>query len=297
MEPRSVRAPAAVATVDWQQAAAALADEVARATALLRSVRDGTVPALGRWSLVEVAMHLSQAWIVVPGLAQDDLSSAYDLLPDLRGAAGASLIREMWDLSEATMAGVRADPERDLRVIADRIDERAAAFLGGLSPQSAQGHHPWLVEGVIVSLPTLICHLLNETIVHGSDIASAAGRRWSISRAHAVMILDGFLVPVLASLPPRTMVDQQTAKGRRITYEIRVRGAERHLFAFDDGQLFIERPGARSVDCHISADPAAMLLVAWGRRSQWSAIGRGQLVAWGRKPWLGPRLRALVRNP
>jgi hypothetical protein len=292
-----MRAPAAVATVDWRQAAAALSDEVARVAALLRSVRDGNVPALGRWSLAEVAMHLSQAWMVVPGLAQNDLSMTYDLLPDLRGTAGASLIKEMWDLSETTMAGVRADPERDLGVIADRIEERARVFLGGLSPQSAQVHHAWLVEGVIVSLPTLVCHLLNETIVHGTDMARADRRRWPISRAHAALVLDGFIVPVLASLPPRTMVDQEKSRGLRITYELCVRGAARHLFTFDDGELLIEPPGERPVDCHIWADPAAMLLVAWGRRSQWSAIARGQLVAWGRKPWLGPRLRTLIRNP
>ncbi|MDQ4097725.1 MAG: SCP2 sterol-binding domain-containing protein [Actinomycetota bacterium] len=290
-------APAPVARVDWREAAAALADEVARVTTLLRTIHDGSVPALGQWSIAEVAMHLSQAWMVVTGLAEDDLSNAHRVFPTARGSGGVSLIREMWDLSEVTMAGVRADPERNLGVVADRIDERAGAFLGGLGPKSAEGHHAWLVEGVIVSLPTLVCHLLNETMVHGYDIACAAGRRWAISRPRAALILDGFLVPVLASLPPRTMVDQQKARGRRITYELRVRGAQRHLFVFDDGELLIEPPGARPVDCHISADPAAMLLVAWARRSQWSAIAQGQLVAWGRKPWLGPRLRILVRNP
>jgi hypothetical protein len=297
MEQRSVPMPAASVPVDWRDAAAALADEVARVAALLRSVRDGSVPALGRWTLAEVAMHLSQAWIVVPGLARDDLSTAFELLPTLQGTAGASLIREMWELSDVTMSGVRADTERDLRVVADRIEERAGTFLGGLNPQSAQRHHAWLVEGVTVPLPTLICHLLNETIVHGSDIARADGRKWKISRPHAALVLDGFLVPVLSALPPRTMVNQRTAKGRRITYEIRVRGAQRHLFTFDDGELRIERPGARRVHCHITADPAAMLLVAWGRHSQWSAIARGQLVAWGGKPWLGPQLRTLIRNP
>jgi len=37
--------------------------------------------------------------------------------------------------------------------------------------------------------------------------------------------------------------------------------------------------------------------VSWGRVSQWPAIGRGQLLAWGRRPWLGLKLRALLRNP
>ena len=50
------------------------------------------------------------------------------------------------------------------------------------------------------------------------------------------------------------------------------------------------RRDGESVDCHVSADPVALLLVAYGRRSQWVPILTGRLVAWGRKPWLGVRL-------
>ena len=46
-----------------------------------------------------------------------------------------------------------------------------------------------------------------------------------------------------------------------------------------------------------TADPAALLMVAWARQSQWHAIARGKLMAWGRKPWLGFRFRSLLRNP
>jgi hypothetical protein len=38
-------------------------------------------------------------------------------------------------------------------------------------------------------------------------------------------------------------------------------------------------------------------MVVWARQSQWSAIGKGKLLAWGRKPWLGPQLRDFMRNP
>jgi hypothetical protein len=37
--------------------------------------------------------------------------------------------------------------------------------------------------------------------------------------------------------------------------------------------------------------------VAWSRQSQWSAIAKGKLLAWGRKPWLGPRFKGLIWNP
>lgn len=288
-------------TVDWRDAAGALADEVTRVTALLRSVSDPGAPAIGEWSLAEVAMHLSQAWLLVPGLAVDDLSDLFQVLPALRATAGGSPLRDIWEHSRLTMAGVGADTERDPARLADRIEQRAGAFLDGLDARSTTGAHAWLVEGVVGSLPLLICHLLNETTVHGYDIARADGRKWPIGNRGAAMIVDGFLVPVLEGLDPRSFVDQDAAAGLRATFEVHVRGGEHHLFVFDDGELRIDRPGSpeagsRRIDCHISANPATFLLVAWGRRSQWPAIARGQLVAWGRKPWLGPRFRGLLRT-
>ena len=286
----------AAASVDWRRAADALAAEVARVTHLLRSVRDPGAHAVGRWSLAEVAMHLSQAFILVPGLAGDDISPVYDILPNLEPKAGSALLHDLWDLPDVTVAGVHGDPERDPKLVADRIERRSHDFLARVDGGSIGESHGWLVEGVTVTTLTLVWHLLNETVVHGYDIARADGRRWPVSRQHAALVLDGFVVPVLAGLGPRTVVDQEAAAGLHATYGLHFRGGGRYLLTFDDGTLLIERPGSRRIDCHISADPAAFLLVAWGRRSQWPAIARGQITAWGRKPWLGPRLRALMRN-
>ncbi|MGH3539233.1 MAG: hypothetical protein ACRDQJ_13235, partial [Pseudonocardiaceae bacterium] len=66
-------------------------------TTLLRSIHDPGSHAVGQWNLAEVAMHLSQAWVAVPGLARRDLSGVYEVVPDLAGVAGDSLIRDMWD--------------------------------------------------------------------------------------------------------------------------------------------------------------------------------------------------------
>ena len=87
------------------------------------------------------------------------------------------------------------------------------------------------------------------------------------------------------------------AAGVRATYDIRLRGGDRCYFVFDDGDFTVEEPSPRRVDCHISADPVAMLLVFFARHSQWPAIATGRLMAWGRKPWLGLQLRSLLRNP
>lgn len=283
--------------VDWGQAQDALRQEVGRVVALLRSVHDPTAPAVGSWDLAEVAMHLSQAFVVVPGLAREDLSDLYEVLPTLAEREGSSLLDDLWELADVTTSGVGSDPERDLHVLADRIEERATEFLSEAAGRSPDEIRPWLVEGTRVPLPTLTCHLLSETMVHGGDIARADGRPWPLEASHAALVFDGFLVPVFRALEPRTMVDQERAAGLQATFDIRIRGGGRFHFVFDDGTLLVEAPTSRRVDCHLSADPVAFLAVAYGRQGQWSAIAKGKLMAWGRKPWLGLRLRGLIRNP
>ena len=282
--------------VSWRKATRYLEAEVERVVAMLRTVRNPSAPALGEWSVADVAVHLSQAWIAVPGLAKHDLSEVHALLPDTR-ASGPSLIPDLWDLGEVTKDGVRAERERDLSELADRIEQRARAYLDTHGNKPVGAFQPWLVSGTQVAPLTLTCHLLNETMMHGWDIATADGRRWDIPKAAAALVFDGFLVPAIQSLGPRDMVNQENAAGLHATFEMRVKGGGRHVFAFDDGALSLEAPSDRTVDCIIDADPAALLLVVWGREDQAKAIRQRELVPSGPKAHLAPRLRSLMRNP
>lgn len=286
-----------MATVGWVEAQEALAAEVARVADLIRSSPRPEAPAVGRWTAVEVAVHLSHAFVVVPALAAGDLDGVLPELPGAPTAAGGALLADLWELSDFTVRGVGSDPERDVGVLADKIEKRAASFLAAMASVRPETPRPWLVEGVTVEARTLVCHLLNETLVHGRDIALAQGRRWPIDRRHAALVVDGFLMPVFAALPSHAMVDPVRAAGVRVSYEVRVRSGGRYVFVFDDGRLLVEEPSGRRVDCRLVVDPVGFLLVGWGRRSLWAAIARGHMVAWGRRPWLGLRLRELVRNP
>ena len=284
-------------TTDWGQAQAALRGAVGRVTTLLRSSPDPAPCAVGTWTLGEVAMHLSQAWIAVPGLACGDVSEMYELLPEMAGTAGDSLVRDIWDLGKATMLAVQADPERDLAVLADRIESRAERYLAAMAEHQPDERRPWLVQGTTAPLHMLTCHLLSETLVHGYDIARAAGQPWPIDPADAATVLSGFIMQVVRTLQPTDLVDLSRAGNTTATIDIRIRGSRSWHLVFEDGALHAEDPAPRRVDCHISAEPEAMLLLMWGRRSQWRAIARGQIMAWGRKPWLGPQLRQMMRNP
>lgn len=282
---------------DWQQGQHALRDEVTRVTALLRSIQEPEVPAVGHWNLGDVAMHLSQAWILVTGLARRDLSPFHAVIPSTAGVAGGSVIRDMWDFGELTDLGVQADSERDLGVLADRIEAQAEQYLSECVAADPDAPRPWVIEGTTVRQATLTYHLLNETLTHGYDIAHAAGRPWRIEPSHAAMSLGRFVVPVLQAADPRVFVNHAKAAGLRATYDLRIRGGDSFHFIFDDGALTIVEPSSRGVDCHISADPVAFHMVVWNRQSQWTAIAQTKLMAWGRKPWLGLQLRSLIRNP
>ena len=286
-----------VSTAQWQQSQSALHDEVDRVTTLMRSITDPRTPAVGGWNIAEVAMHLSQNWMLVPGLARQDVSRYKAVVPGIAEVAGNSMIPDMWDNADMNARALRSDAERSLAVLADRIEERAKEFFNECTGHLPDEPRPWTVAGTTVPLSALTCNLLNETIMHGYDMARAAGRRWRIKPAHAAMVIQQFFVPVIQTNDPRTFVNADNAAGLQATYQLHLRGGGRLNWIFNDGSLMVEEPSTRPIDCHILADPAAFFMVFWERQSQWNAIAKGQLLAWGRKPWLGLKFRSLMRSP
>lgn len=251
---------------------------------LLRGVAHPSAPALGSWNLTDVAVHVAHAVEAVTALAR----------------GGGPLLDDLSGLATLTTSLVGSEEERDLSALADRIEDGAAVFVQVVSDLETAERRDWLVKGVEVSAPTIFGHVLNELVVHGWDIAQAEGVRWPIPERHAALVLDAFLLPTLGNLGS-AIVDPKAAAGVRASFDLHLRGGGRHLMRFLDGDLTVEavEPSRRleGIDCRLSVAPSAFLLVAWGRRSQWPAIARGQMLAWGRRPWLGVRLRSLLVNP
>ena len=265
--------------VDMAAARAAVAANGARVASLVRSIEHPTAPALGAWDVAGVAVHLSHAVDAVTAMA--------------RGAG--PLLGDYAELGGFTRMLVEAEGERDVQALAARIEASLAGFLVVTAEDDA-ARRTWFAAGTSMPMSSLVCHVLNELLVHGWDIATADGKPWPIERAHAALVVQGFIFPSFANLG-RGMVDQEAAAGLRATYDVRVRGGGRAVLIFDDGDLTVEPAPSGPVDCHLSVDPVAFLLVGWARMGQWGPIARGKLFAWGRKPWLGFRLRALLVNP
>lgn len=265
--------------VDWPAARNAVAVAGPRLISLLRTAHHPDAHAVGDWDVTGVAAHISHAADTIWAMSK----------------GGGDIIEDIWGLSTLTKVMVEGEGRRPLPELADRIDASVTGFLGAMAAAADDGGHSWLVKGTEMTLPNLTCHLLNELTVHGRDIALAEGVPWPIDRTAADLIVEGFLFPSLHNVGTAMIVPE--AKGVRARLQIHVRGGGSACMRFYDGELTIEPTPLGPVDCHLSVDPVAFLLVAWSRIPQGPAILRGKLLAWGRKPWLGLQMRGWLRNP
>jgi uncharacterized protein (TIGR03083 family) len=224
------------------------------------------------WTVLETAAH-----VVVVARANAAYATGQDE-PVLALDNLASSNRERIDEVETRSPGELAEALRD--AIAAYL-----AAIAGLDAFAAQNCH-----GVRVPLGGALGIVLGELLVHGEDIARGLGKPWTISAARARFVTDA--MPTFAP----AVVDADRARAAPASFDIRVRGANRSVWRFADGALEVGPADGRPVDCHISADPRAFLLVAYGRRSQVVEVLRGRLVAYGRRPWKALQFRSYVRE-
>src|SRR5262249_3319270 len=262
------------------EARAALQSVAPSLASLLRSVSDANASSVGTWTVGDVAAHVSHGFRV-----------------DIDAVAGRPVpqaIVTKAGIAAATAKKLAEDGERDPSALADRIDALAGEFDDVLRSQSAAVD--WLQD---LRLPpsAVACHLLNECLVHGHDIAKVTGRPWPIQRRHAMLAIEGFLFPLMAALPPTALVNQERAGSFRVRIDMRLRGGGHTLMVLDSGSLTLDTAGARDVDGHISGAPRALLLILMGRQGIWTPTLRGQLAAWGRRPWNPPHMLPLMSPP
>jgi Mycothiol maleylpyruvate isomerase N-terminal domain len=263
------------------QARAALRDVVPRLAALVRSIPDADSASVGTWTVGDVAAHLSHVFRF-----------------DTDAVAGRPVPHAM--VTTAGMAEVNAkllaeDRERDPAVLADRIGTLANEF-DDVASRSRAATVGWL-QGVRLPPSAVACHLLEECLIHGHDIARVTGRPWPIQRHHALLAVEGGALPLIAALPPTAFMNQEKGGSFRARFEVRLRGGGRTLLVFDGGSLTLDAASARDVDAHISADPPALMLVFIGRQGIWKPLLKGKLGAWGRRPWKLARMFTVISPP
>ena len=260
-----------VAVPDKQRVISALDDAVGRFVGLLRSIPDPNAPALGVWNIAELATHVSLVFMAHPAIVRGE----------------GSPIADHRKIPQEWQKRVASDRERDIEVLAQRIERGLKDVKDAVDEVDWSASVPW--HGTTTSPVWAIGGvLLSEAEMHGRDMANATGAPWRISSDHARLIADSQL-PVMSDF-----VDPGRARDLDCLIDVRVRGGTRAFLEIAGGALEVstERP-SRAIDCHISADPVAWLLVGYGRVSPVRAALTGKVFAWGRRPWLSLQLATI----
>jgi uncharacterized protein (TIGR03083 family) len=265
-----------VAKTAYQRTRDAVEVVAANIAEMLRPLSDASTPIpRSEWSVGEAAAHLAitQA-LFIEGLK--GMSSPYG---DGHSATFAQVNTQM--LSEFG--------ERDGAKLAELLVARTRAFL-----EESAGYH---VQHRIhyhfgtMDLPTWTSYMLVHLLMHGCPIATALGQPLPLERAHTELA-----IPFFKATMPR-IVDKEAARKHQGSIDVRIRGGGRLVVTIHNGSVTVSDLPTGPVDCFLSADPVAFLLVALGLASQWGLIARGKLLAWGRRPWLALRFKMLFPNP
>jgi hypothetical protein len=267
------------------RARAALADAVARSAQLWRSIAHSAAPVPGlAWSAGQTAAHVvadMREYTEALTRHVNDDHAAIDV-PDGPPARVRTAVNDR-HLINVT--------ERDLRRLADMLEETAANYLAVATAIDASQRVAVLTaDGLVLEPAVMTCLLLGEQLVHGLDIARAGHRPWSISRDDALLV-----IPAVLSLAPEYLRPSRT-KGLDISFEIRMRGGCRYRMAIANGTGVVTVAGEKA-DCVITADPVTFLLIGMGRVPQLRQLLRGRLRAGGRKPWLAAKFGTLLVSP
>lgn len=244
-----------------------------RLAELIRTTSDPSRTAIGYWTIGDVSGHLTQVFEGYPVMA----------------SGGPSFVSDVDKMPETYDAYLRDNPERDPRVLADRVERGLDEFLE-LARQMEPGTPISWHGGIEIPLVVLLAISVEESSLHGLDIAQAEKREWKIAPVDAEIGLKGLSVVVPHFLTPE-------GRQAEASFRVKLRGNGAITFRFGGGALTVDSADEAPVDCRISATPVEFLLVGAGRMGQWGPIVKGKIAAYGRKPWLGLKLTQYLRNP
>jgi uncharacterized protein (TIGR03083 family) len=272
---------------DREAVCAALRRESRRVAGLVGGCTrlDAAVPGLD-WTAGQVATHLSVVYRAFASVIRGEpfgsmLNGIRGTVQEMTAAANARALEASTAVGPAEIAG-------DLEAGADEL----LGAVAGCPDLGVGRPAPWYGPEAEATTGTLAALGVSETLVHGHDLARAVGgdRRLPAGSAAAVA------ATVMSGMLPR-LLDPVRAGSLAAGFELRVRGGQRFVLRVGDGKAWAEAAGGQRVDCVISMSAVAALLTGMNRQPMWRAIATGGMVAFGRRPWLAPRLHTLFPPP
>ena len=265
------------------EAGLALDTVAGRVADLLSSLPDACAGIPGsEWTVREAAAHLAGYSAIYAEIANGAPS------PIQAATGDGAMFREVLRVNSAQRLVdlPETDPVRLAQLVVDAAGRLIDTTSGRPDEQAVSFHC-----GFPLTIAGLVCTSLSEHLLHGYDIATAVRAPWPIDPTHAALGLYG-LAPLFA-----LCVNPETTNGLSVAFEVELRGVGRSVIRFVDGEYRLEPADLGPVDCVISADPIAYLLVGARRLSRWSAISLGLLSASGSRPELALRFGDLFIYP
>ncbi|HEX2148692.1 MAG TPA: sterol-binding protein [Actinomycetota bacterium] len=243
---------------------------------LIRPLADTSMPVpKSEWTVGETAAHLA---------------FAKDLMA--RMVAGEALTysdgtRE--GLAAANMESLGGLTERNGAVLAGMIESGVDAFFrtADLLPSGSRRNSPLGPLPVDVYSSYVLAHLM----MHGEPMSRALRKKPVMDR-ESVLAAMPFVIFAM-----ERFVDSNAVQNLTAAFALHVRGGQTYYITFDKGQPRFTSEKVRRVDCHVSADPVALLKVGFRIIEQWGPIATFKLTTWGPKPWLAFRFAGLFLPP
>jgi uncharacterized protein (TIGR03083 family) len=269
----------------------AAVEEVGERFSRLVLSSDPGVMATAEWTVADTAAHVvAIAWqytaLVVGYEEERPIDGVRDHLlrttvDNIHTGLNAAMTRNFKERDPVALAAtLRSSIAKVLELTADADPESTVVWLGGASLPRAG----------------LLAHLTNEMLLHGRDIARAAGTPWPIPEEQAALFFDLFIVEIIRNgVGVLLDVDDPPRRGR-IAVEFRSAYTTPVTIVVTDGVVSVEEPG-RDVDVHLAFQPAALSLMLFHHVSRLRTVLTGGVRAWGRRPWLLPAFLRKVRLP
>jgi len=144
--------------------------------------------------------------------------------------------------------------------------------------------------GAQIDFAAALSNIIGELLIHGLDVARAAGRPWPLDERDALLILNG----VVQILPAYAVRDTD----RSLRVRLSVPGARPWLLSFDRGQLTSAPANSDdTADVVVRVPASTLALTVYSRLSTPAALRGGLRVVGGRRPWRIVRLPRLVERP